>query len=487
MATQRQDIAKLADAWHPDVEWYSRAVGALMRLPISDRRSWRYLAAIHGIDLNPGGWRSRGLIRPTEQLPPQAEQNEMWDQCQHEGWFFLPWHRGYLAYFEEIVAWAIGELGGPPDWKLPYWNYLDASNPAARNFPRAFVEPFLPDGSTNALAWWARSTTLSLNTALAGGDISLDALTMKTFTGNPGASALGGSQTGFEQFGPDGSGGALELDPHNTIHVMIGGLGGFMGDPNYAALDPLFWLHHCNIDRLWSAWLGQSGNIQENGAPWSNGPTPRQFKMPRPNGTLEVFTPADCLPGARLDRSYDDLVAGTGLLAAPALPASIGSLPGAAVPAKLSSAPIPSPRVLGSSQHAMVVGAEGRTALVPLAGGMPASAQPQRYYALLENIRGEAPSSALSVYVGLAAPGDPSGGPPVLAKTVTLFGLAKASSSGPHAGGGLSVSVDITDPVRALAVASGASPAQLAVTIRQPNAMSIGEVTVGKVSILALP
>ena len=32
-----------------------------------------------------------------------------------------------------------------------------------------------------------------------------------------------------------------------------------MTDPRCAALDPIFWLHHGNIDRLWNNWLGLGG------------------------------------------------------------------------------------------------------------------------------------------------------------------------------------------------------------------------------------
>src|SRR4051794_6699718 len=35
---------------------------------------------------------------------------------------------------------------------------------------------------------------------------------------------------------------------HNTYHNLIG-YGGHMNDPRFAAFDPVFWLHHCNIDR----------------------------------------------------------------------------------------------------------------------------------------------------------------------------------------------------------------------------------------------
>jgi Common central domain of tyrosinase len=43
--------------------------------------------------------------------------------------------------------------------------------------------------------------------------------------------------------------GLLEAQPHNTVHVQVG------GDPNTAAQDSIFWLHHANIDRLWKRWL----------------------------------------------------------------------------------------------------------------------------------------------------------------------------------------------------------------------------------------
>ncbi|KAF7563483.1 hypothetical protein G7046_g620 [Stylonectria norvegica] len=56
---------------------------------------------------------------------------------------------------------------------------------------------------------------------------------------------------------PDGSGfGSIE-DIHNTLHVLIGGpneRSGHMTDVARAAFDPIFWLHHANIDRLVSIW-----------------------------------------------------------------------------------------------------------------------------------------------------------------------------------------------------------------------------------------
>ena len=38
---------------------------------------------------------------------------------------------------------------------------------------------------------------------------------------------------------------------HNDVHVWTGG---HMGQIAYAAFDPVFWAHHCMIDRIWRLW-----------------------------------------------------------------------------------------------------------------------------------------------------------------------------------------------------------------------------------------
>lgn len=43
---------------------------------------------------------------------------------------------------------------------------------------------------------------------------------------------------------------AIEYDLHNLVHRWVGGNMMTAASPN----DPVFWLHHCNIDRLWAHW-----------------------------------------------------------------------------------------------------------------------------------------------------------------------------------------------------------------------------------------
>lgn len=72
----------------------------------------------------------------------------MENQCQHASWYFLPWHRMYLYWFEEILRSHMS-----PDvtatWALPYWNYTDV--PARRALPPAFRQRSLPNGGANPL------------------------------------------------------------------------------------------------------------------------------------------------------------------------------------------------------------------------------------------------------------------------------------------------------------------------------------------------
>ena len=49
---------------------------------------------------------------------------------------------------------------------------------------------------------------------------------------------------------------SIEGTPHGSVHVSVGG---WMGSVPTAAQDPIFYLHHSNIDRLWDLWLAQGG------------------------------------------------------------------------------------------------------------------------------------------------------------------------------------------------------------------------------------
>ncbi len=180
-----------------------------------------------------------------------ASMDPVLQQCQHGSYLFLAWHRMYLYYFERILRKASGD----PNLALPYWNYAD---PTQRALPAIFR---LPANGTNSLYTAHRDPNINAGTwTLRPGDVD-DATAMadSNFDSPPGSPTSFGGQIvpGPAHFTfPHGE---LESQPHDAVHGRIGGATGWMNDPDTAAQDPIFWLHHANIDRLWKRWLAQGG------------------------------------------------------------------------------------------------------------------------------------------------------------------------------------------------------------------------------------
>jgi hypothetical protein len=290
----RRDIWELEKTgpFDPISLGYAQAVKAMQARPASDPTSWAFQSAIHG-----------------SYAPPPAGAD--WNQCQHQGWFFLPWHRMYLYYFERIVRAAAIAAGAPADFAMPYWNY-DKPFPG-NTIPIAFRTQTLPDNTPNPLflASPRRSSGLMNGGQLPSSVTSpANALNQTDFT-SP-AMGFGGGKVGPQHFGNFSNTGALEQTPHNDIHVQMVGAnpvgqcqGGFMIDPNCAALDPIFWLHHANIDRLWNRWLGSGGGrVNPPDASWRN----TSFDFYDETGTKVTLTVEDVLDSAaQLGYVYDDL------------------------------------------------------------------------------------------------------------------------------------------------------------------------------------
>ena len=125
----------------------------------------------------------------------------------------------------------------------------------------------------------------------------------------PGATAgFGGSKTGFSHSG-SGIPGPLEQTPHGAVHVAVGGPSGFMSAFDTAALDPIFWLHHCNLDRLWERWLrapagGHPPGRNPTDAAWLN----RTFELVDRNGNrVKMAVKAALDIEGRLSYTYSGL------------------------------------------------------------------------------------------------------------------------------------------------------------------------------------
>jgi len=308
----RQNVLSLPPG-DPIITFYGRAIGEMKKKLIADPLSWRYQAAIHDYVRPTATFAQRRaedpLAAPTDILPSASDQVRFWRQCQHFSWFFLPWHRMYIHHFEKIIMSHVAQLGGPADWALPYWNY--SASAAAALLPAPFRNPVLADGSPNHLFVAQRDARANAGQAFvdpSGSDTDLRAcLQEASFTAAGASPGFGGPRTVANH--DSGAFGALEGTPHGAIHVAVSGpsAAGFMGNFTRAPLDPIFWLHHCNIDRLWDVWL-QRDRVNHKNPTTADWLTSVSFPFHDASGNAVTMTPSQVLNSrtAPLSYEYDD-------------------------------------------------------------------------------------------------------------------------------------------------------------------------------------
>jgi tyrosinase len=173
---------------------------------IGDDRGYQFWAGIHGLPL------------------PRY--------CTHHNELFLPWHRAYLYLFEKALQDQVAGV------TLPWWSWTEEQGqgiPAiyarqridSRRNP-LFDSPIQPTGRTSP------AQTRTVREPGPPGSLPLPD-EVNAVLANPDFLTF---QTQLESI-------------HDGVHVWVGGA---MEDINTAAYDPLFWAHHCMIDRLWYLW-----------------------------------------------------------------------------------------------------------------------------------------------------------------------------------------------------------------------------------------
>ena len=165
--------------------------------------------------------------------------------CPHKTNYFLAWHRGYLWWLEQQLKTFDQNL------MLPYWDW--------------YTNPTVPTEFTNS------ATGNALYVPRVNTNV-YSALDLSPFSA---ANFQRGTVNSFE----DG----FETRPHNPVHNLIGNVMSSMVSPS----DPIFFLHHCNIDRLWHAWAMPDGRTMPvTSAPyWTTQTTPPIFTY-APNKTM---------------------------------------------------------------------------------------------------------------------------------------------------------------------------------------------------------
>lgn len=217
----------------------------------------------------------------------------------HGGPAFFPWHREYLRRFEQELQAIDASVN------LPYWDWTVANLNGAGTASLIWADDFM-GGPGDA------GDNFKVKTGpFAGWNLRRNAFNIFSFPGGGGNIAASMSQLNYTQFR------AIE-GPHGGAHVWVGGN---VGNVSIAPQDPVFWLIHSNVDRLWAEWTtnhqGTPGWVQY--APTSGGPLGHNLNdtMWPWNGTTSPFgispwttvpenrRPADVLDHRAFNTLYD--------------------------------------------------------------------------------------------------------------------------------------------------------------------------------------
>jgi tyrosinase len=199
-----------------------------------DERGYQYLAGVHGLP-----------------LPMYCNQA-------HGSPFFLPWHRAYLYRFEWALRDTEPAKKAAHDVMLPWWDWVND-----RGIPEAYDE-----GGENPLHSVPINPVALAQGAQGKGAQGIEDPVEKAreearekrlaaipeTTRRPADPARLPTNAQIEHVlkRSDFEGFTGELESyHGAVHMWVGG---HMEDIPFAAYDPIFWAHHCMIDRLWRKW-----------------------------------------------------------------------------------------------------------------------------------------------------------------------------------------------------------------------------------------
>lgn len=247
-----------------------------------------------------GTMQSKDQSKPASWLGFSLQHGKYGDgykYCPHGDWYFLPWHRAFVVMYESAVRTVTGHTG----FAMPYWDWtLD------RSFPQAFSDSTYK-GKANPLYVKGRTLTDRRHWPLPDSIVG-PAVINQIY-----------SETDFQAFGTSknprqnnldmswvvaggGVQGTLEKTPHNNIHNFIGQYMPTPGSPR----DPVFMMHHSNIDRIWAHW-NALGRKNTTDTLWLN----MNFKdnYLKPDGTPYSTVVKDLQDIQALGYTYDQLPA----------------------------------------------------------------------------------------------------------------------------------------------------------------------------------
>jgi len=433
---------------------YANGVGQMMKLAERDPRGWLFQWYTHAVRRDRSKASEINRVYGTGSSPEKQLAQDVWSTCQpHFAGgvqdMFLPWHRMYVLCLEQIVRQITKEDG----FTLPYWNYTDTSQ-------RALPAEFRRQGDPTWGSLYRANRWPGINTGTPIDQVGPDPIDLNCM-----------KLPAYSQFC-----GTLNSNPHGSIHDDVGNDQG-MADVPWAANDPIFWMHHCNVDRIWASW---------NKAGGSNKALTGSFTFADADGKRVQLDVSKFLDTATQGYEYDKY-----------LPRPAGSRPfpagnvAVAFALHATTRQVSGAVSLGAAPVTVQLAPAGAGGAAPAANVNQLSDQlkavpaDKQFVLTLENVKAMSTVNAgYDVYYGLPEGQRPSRDNPAYVGTVTFFGAV--SHGDDHAAmpdmPGQSVSFVITEPVRqALDAAPAAAASVTLVPTRAPAAGSMP--TIGSISL----
>lgn len=231
----------------------------------------------------------------------------------HRRPLFLPWHRLMLRTLEQLMAQALND----PNFGLPYWDWAaDGQLPnqaqrlaapvwdnncmgKAASGPGAFTLAAFPvrlmDPGPGSLVQTNRALRRARGVGLPNQGLGNPPLPVKAET-NAAVAATPYDVANWNISSPSGFRNRVEgWNPpngmHNLVHIWVGGDMLPSSSPN----DPVFYLNHCNVDRIWERWMQVHGRVYRPTNTTAGAPVGQRLndRIPTPFGS--PVTPAGLL------------------------------------------------------------------------------------------------------------------------------------------------------------------------------------------------
>ncbi|KAH9980147.1 photo-regulated tyrosinase [Lactifluus volemus] len=279
---------------------YIQALTIMFKDSQSDIISHFGIGGIHGLPFKE--WDDAGGNNP-------VSGSQWGGYCTHGSMLFPTWHRPYVALYEQVMQRHALDIAGryqvdKDTWntaaqnlRAPYWDWATNSLPPAEVISLQSVNIITFDGSTISVpnplfqytfhpidpsfrapySQWPMTLRHADSTSPnATTDVQSLTDTLESSQGDITSSTYNlltqvHTWPEFSNHTPGDGGTSNSLEAiHDGIHVDVGGRG-HMSNTAVAGFDPIFFLHHANVDRMLSLWAALNPRVWVASGPAEGG------------------------------------------------------------------------------------------------------------------------------------------------------------------------------------------------------------------------